>query len=265
MMIFQRLAIAAAAVFILTAAPALTDGGRAWASSIAVLVNDDPITEYDVKQRTTLIRLTSGGAGSRQQAVDELIEERLKQQAATRLGVTANEAEVEQAYGTIAQRVKLSPSQLGQALQSQGVNPETLKSRLRADLAWRDVVRGRMRQEVNIRDSDIQAQLSKRGDEAKATSYRYTMQPVIFVIPQDSSAAYKNQRRQEAARYASQFSGCDSARELAKNYRDTVVQSLIRRNSAELADELKAKLEQIPVGKAGSPDEVANGMQILGI
>ncbi len=257
--------LVALAASCLPAVPGVPLAGTAWASSIVVLVNDDPVTEYDVKQRTSLIRLTSGGKGTRQQAIDELIEEKLKQQAAGRLGISADEAEVDQAYANIATRVKLSPSQLSQALSQNGVNPETLKRRLRADLAWRDVVRSQMRREVNIRDTDVQAELSKRGEEAKSTSYRYTLLPTIFVIPDGSSQAYIRQRMQDASRYSQQFPGCDKARELAKNFRDTVVQDEMRRSSTDLPEELQKRLAGIPIGKASPPDKIDKGVQVIGV
>lgn len=261
------LAARAVAVALLLCFAATVPGpaGTASAASIVVLVNDDPVTEYDVSQRLTLIRLTSQGKGNRQQALDELIEERLKQQAADSMGISASESEVEQAFGQIASRVKLSPDELSRALRQSGVNPDTLRRRLRADLAWRDVVRAQMRRQVNIADSQVQAEISKRGDEAKAASYQYTLQPVIFVVPEGSSAGYKRERMQQASRFSSQFPGCDAAREAAKSFRDTVVQERVRRSSTELPDDMKEMLASIQINGATRPEEVENGVRVLGV
>ncbi|ESR27227.1 SurA N-terminal domain-containing protein [Lutibaculum baratangense] len=270
MKIFTRTILAASALLAVTLAPMLPaamngGSGSAWATSIAALVNDDPVTEYEVQQRMRLNRLTGGPAG-KQQALDELVEERLKQQAARRVGISANESEVEQAYAGIASRVQLTPSQLNQALQQNGINPDTMKDRLRVNLAWRDVVQGQMRRQVNIRDADIRAELTRRGEaENTTTVYRYTLQPVVFVVPQGSSAAYVRQRMTEASRFAQQFQGCDSAMELAKNYRDTVVQDKVRRGSAELPPEMRQKLAEVSVGGATRPEEIDNGVRVLGV
>lgn len=137
---------------------------QAAASSIKILVNDDPITEYDIAQRSRLIKATSGGrvkGNLRQTATNELIDEKLKLQASRRLGVSVSSEQIDQAFGAIATRVKLSPSQFVQALKQLGVNPATLKKRLEADLSWRDVVRTRFNSSVNIRDRDIETALAR--------------------------------------------------------------------------------------------------------
>lgn len=221
----------------------------AQATSIVVLVNDEPITEYDVAQRTRLIQATTGGQGGRQQAVDELIEEKLKLQAARRLSVSVSESELDSAFNRIATQVNLSPAQFRQALAQIGVNPETLRDRLRGDLAWRDVVRSQLQREIDIRERDIEAALVRRGEAATAVSIEYLLQQITFVIPANSSQDYIRRRQQEANTFRSQFRGCDSSRELARDYRDTVVRPEVRRSSNDLTPELRDMLINLSEGQ----------------
>src|SRR5690606_16737243 len=132
--VFRRLIgpVAALAVTTLLSAPVLAQ------TTIKVVVNDKPITSYNVAQRARLIQLTTrrGGAAAQREAMEELIDEVLKLQETQRLGISVSKAEVDNAFASIAQRVKLSPANLSRALQQSGVNPDTLRDRLRAEIGW---------------------------------------------------------------------------------------------------------------------------------
>jgi peptidyl-prolyl cis-trans isomerase SurA len=236
------------------------------ATSIAILVNDDPITKYDIAQREKLIGATSRGAGNiKQRAIDELIDEKLKVQAARRLGVTVASAEVDQAFAAIATRVKLSPAQFSQALQQLGVNPASLKKRLESDLMWQNVVRARFRTSVNIRDRDIETALARKGEEMPTTSVELDIQQIILIIPQGSSAAYIRQRKADANAFRAQYTGCDSARDLAKSFRDIVVKDRVRRNSADLPPNLAEDILEIPVDGISSANETPSAIDLIAI
>ena len=65
----------------LTVAGLLTLGALlSWpaAAQVVVVVNGDPITAFDIEQRSKLIQLTAPRTPTRQQVVDELIDEKLK-------------------------------------------------------------------------------------------------------------------------------------------------------------------------------------------
>jgi peptidyl-prolyl cis-trans isomerase SurA len=235
------------------------------ASSIAVLVNDEPITEYDVAQRTRLLQATSGGSATRAQAIEELIEERLKLQSARRLSISVSTSEIDSAFARIASSVNLSPSQFVQALGQIGVHQDTLKNRLRADLAWRDVVRSQLRQEVDIREQDVQAALSQRGEEATTTSVELTLRQIMFVVPANASQEYVRRRQQEANQFRSQFSGCENARELARNFRDTVVQPETRRSSADLSPQMRELLVALGEGEVSQPNVTDEAVELIAV
>ena len=237
------------------------------ASSIKILVNDVPITEYDIAQRTRLISATGGGGGgnTRQRAIDELIDEQLKLQAARKLGVAVSSEQVDQAFGTIATRVKMSPAQFSQALSQIGVNPATLKKRLESDLTWRDVVRARFNSSVRIRDRDIETALARKGEEVPTTSFEVAIQQVIFIIPKGSSPDYIRQRKRDLEAYKAKYEGCESAREVAKGFRDVVVKDTVRRNTADLPPQIATDLKDIPVGGIGSTNETPIAIEVIGI
>ena len=239
------------------------------ATSIKVIVNDQPITSYDIAQRTRLIELTARKSSSvaRKMAQEELIEERLKTQEAKRRGVSVADAEVEQAFARIASRTKMSPSQLGTALSRSGVNPSTLKDRIRAEILWHNVVLRRFRAQVNVTDQDVVAAMLKQDkdkvDDSKTTEY--TLSQVIFVIPKDASAGFKAQRKKEANNLRTRFTDCESGLKLAEGLKEVVVKPVGVRLAPELPDEVVQLLKDVPSGHLSTPVETGSGISAYAV
>ncbi|HKH01785.1 MAG TPA: peptidylprolyl isomerase, partial [Bradyrhizobium sp.] len=100
------------------------------------MVNGDPITSYDIEQRSKLNFLTTHKPADRKQVINELIDEKLKIREAKRFGVDPTGSDVDQSYAAMSGRMRITPDQLSKSLEGQGIRPDTLKSRLKADMVW---------------------------------------------------------------------------------------------------------------------------------
>jgi peptidyl-prolyl cis-trans isomerase SurA len=235
-------------------------------SAIKALVNDQPITTYDVRNRARFLQLTTQGRAGEKQALEELIDERLKEQEARRLNVGISVSAIEEAFAGIASRANLTPAQLEQALQQEGVNPETLKSRIRAELAWAEVVRARFRATVQITDQDVADALAGRPEAQQAPALQeYDVQPIIFVVPEKASQAYQAQRKREADAFRSRFASCDQSLEQAKGLRDVVVRPTVRREESQLDRATAETLAKTPVGGTTPVEQIEQGFQLLAV
>ena len=112
------------------------------------MVNGEPITAIDVEQRTKFTVLSTQKTPARQDVINELIDEKLKIKEAKRWGVDIPDSEVDTTYSSMAGRMRQSAEQLTQNLAKSGIAPNTLKARIRADLAWQQLVRGRYRESL---------------------------------------------------------------------------------------------------------------------
>src|SRR5712672_1629328 len=101
------------------------------AQSVAVLVNGEPITNYDIEQRTKLNFLTTHKQMSRNEVIDQLIDEKVKIKEAKKYGVDPGTSDIDQSYAAMGTRMRISADQLTKSLESQGIRPDTLKARLR--------------------------------------------------------------------------------------------------------------------------------------
>src|SRR3981189_2007956 len=73
-------------------------GSPLHAQSVALLVNGEPITNYDIEQRTKLNALTTHKQMPRQEVIDQLIDEKVKVKEGKKYGVAPASSDIEQSY-----------------------------------------------------------------------------------------------------------------------------------------------------------------------
>ena len=80
---------------------------------------------------------------TRSRAIEELIDERLMLQEAKRQKVNVSDAEIDKRLTAMAKSGNKDRTlqEFLKAFQKQGINPKTMKQRIRAQVAWRDVIR----------------------------------------------------------------------------------------------------------------------------
>lgn len=230
-------------------------------SKIVALVNDDPITSYELDQRTKLLKLTTR-TGSRSKALKELIEEKLKLGEAKRRGINPTPQEVDSAFASIATRTKMSPSQLGQALSKSGVSANALKSRLRAELAWARTVRARFRGTVKVEEAEVVASARARGDTERQVR-EFTLKQVIFIVPKGSSDSDRSAIKKRAERFRPTIAGCDAVLDQIEGMRDVVVKTVGRRDESQLSGPLLERLSPLQIGQSTEPAPIKEGFEML--
>jgi peptidyl-prolyl cis-trans isomerase SurA len=105
-------------------------------------IGRETTTGAEIEQRTKLRQLTGQPALSRDQVIDELREEKLKIREGRRWGLGVSDHEVESAYAQLAARMRWTAEQLAQNLAQRGIDADTLKHRIRADIVWRQYLTG---------------------------------------------------------------------------------------------------------------------------
>ena len=53
--------------------------------------------------------------------------------------------------------MRITPEQLTKSLESQGIRPDTLKARIKADMVWTSLVRGRYKESLQVGEKDVAA------------------------------------------------------------------------------------------------------------
>ena len=118
-------------------------------------VNDRAITEYEVAQRTLFLRVLRAPGNPEEEALKALIEDRLRQTEAERLGLKLTEDELKAGMTEFAGRANLTPEQFVEELGKVGIAAESFRDFVAAGLLWRQAVRARFLGQVPISENDI--------------------------------------------------------------------------------------------------------------
>src|SRR5215472_4074440 len=109
--------IATACIFAAMAVPS-----PALAQHVVLIVNGDVITDYDIEQRAKFAALSTHKTPSRQEVIEELIDDKLKAQIARRYKIDITDKDVDSQYEARAKGMKISTDQLTQMLGQAGID-----------------------------------------------------------------------------------------------------------------------------------------------
>ena len=239
-------------------------GTPARAQTIVVMVNGEPITNMDIEQRTKLTFLTTHKQAARQEVINELIDEKVKIKEAKRFGVDPTSSDIDQSYAAMAQRMRLTSDQLTQVLEKQGVRPDTLRSRMKAEMVWTSLVRGRYKESLQVGEKDVAAAVKESGEgnlEVEASEYK--MLPVVLIVPRGSPQSAFDQRKKEAEALRERVTSCADASNYFKTMQSTAVRDMVTKTSADLAPSLRDMLEKTTIGHLTPPETTKQGIEMV--
>ncbi len=206
---------------------ALAPGLRAQDSlQIVAVVNDDPISKIDLIVRMQLVMRSTGLKDSPEvrarlapQVLRSLIDERIKRAEAKAQGITASQAEVEQALAQLAQQNGLTIDQFNAAVRQDPLVAQAFTDQATATIAWNKLISAKLGPEVNVTQQDIDDEMRRVSDSLGKPEYQ--LGEIFLAVDQpDQDAAVRqsadrlmDQLRQggDFERLAAQFSQSRSA------------------------------------------------------
>jgi peptidyl-prolyl cis-trans isomerase SurA len=253
-------------------AAALAGAGQAHAQlseSVAVIVNDDVISSYDVRQRAALLLVSAGMQSTpelmqraSQQALRDLVDEHLQMQEAENFEVEIADAEVDRRVADIAQSNRTTPDGLAQNLAASGAGIATLRSQLKADIAWSRLMRGMYGSRVRVSEQEITE--TQQRIAASATRPQYLISEIFLPAETEqefteaqAGAQHLLQEMQRGAPFplvARQFSGAASA---------AAGGDIGWIGENELAAELQPLAEHLQPGQVSVPVRTSNGVYLI--
>ena len=254
------------AAAMLAAASLLAVSTAAGAQQVVALVNGTPITNLDVEHRAKFIQLSTKKPASRREALDSLIDEILEINEAKRFSIEVPDSDIENSYAGVATRMGIDKAKLTQLLVAGGASDDTLKRRLRAQLVWTNLVRGRYKSSMEVGDKDVEAQLRQNPEKMKNDiGYEYVMRPVVFIVPRGSPEAAYDNRKRDAEALRARFQNCNDGIIFARALEDVAVRDQVSKYSADLAQQLREILESTAIGHLTPPETTAEGVQMFAI
>ncbi len=238
---------------------------------IVVLVNDDPISAYDIEQRERFLAVTIREKSSpalKKKATDMLIDERLKIQQGKKLGITAHQSDVITVLENMAKKNNMAVAGLTSALAQMGVNIKTLKDRIKTQIVWRDVVKRKFRYDVSIGDAEIDEALAgsaaNEEDGSAPKPAMLQLRQVKFALASSSDNVVAR-RLAEAEALRARFNSCANIIELTKGISGASVRSLQADAVSALAQRARTLVMHAKVGQMTPPVISASAVELYAV
>lgn len=236
---------------------------------IAVVVNDQVVSAYDLEQRVALIVSSTGvdasgeaGQRLRQQVLRSLIDEKLQLQEAKRLEVEADPKEIQETLDAIAKQNNLTLEQLTETLERSNVNIDTLRDQIHAEIAWSDLVRRRFMSRIAPGDEQIDAVLARI--EANAGKAEYQVAEIFLSVesPDDDEEVRRGALRlAEQLKQGAAFNAV--ARQFSQAATAAVGGDLGWVQEGQLSAEVDKELIALMPGQISAPVRSTGGYYIL--
>lgn len=218
-------------------APVVLGEGNPFAPRL--FVNDSVITEYDLLQRTLFFTALRAPGDPALEALKTLIDDRLRQVEAERLGITITEDELLAGITEFAARANLTPEQFGEALAQEGIDQAAFDDFVRAGLLWRNVIRARYAGTVPANESEINEALNSFDRQGTApTQIEYAE----LLLPDDPA---------ETARIRTSVDRCLDLYTAAKGVPEQQL-NIYTRQSGEIPQDVAAELSRLDPGEVST-------------
>jgi peptidyl-prolyl cis-trans isomerase SurA len=236
-------------------------------AQVACMINGEPITNYDIEQRSKLIALSAKKMPDRQQVIDELTDEKVKIREGKKFGIEPSAADIDQSYAAMSARMRITGEQLTKSLESQGIRPDTLKLRLKADMVWTNLVRGRYKESLQVGEKDVAAAVQEKGGDEKpdTQSFEYKMQPIVLIVPRGSAPAAIETRKKEAEALRTRIQTCAEANAFFKSMQNAAIRDPVTKTSADIPPSLRELLDSTPVGHLTPPEQTKQGVEMVAL
>lgn len=239
------------------------------AEGVAAIVNDKVISTFDVRQRASMLLLFANLQPTpelleraRLQALRDLVDEQLQLDEAARYDINITGDAIDRRMTEMATRSESTLAELTGTLARGGVSVGTLRTQIRAEIAWQRLIAGMYGSRVRISENDI-AETQQR-IAANARRPQYEMSEIF--LPADTPEEF-NQMEQGAMRLLEQMQQRAPfpmvARQFSQSPSSAAGGDLGWISASELAPELRPVAERLQAGQVSLPVRTQNGVYII--
>ena len=137
---------------------------------VAVEVNDQIITNYEISQRIKMLETFGAKSVSKKEVINSLINERLYTYSAIELEALPNNSEIDKGLDDFVKRGNLNKKDLLAYLESRNVSQETLIAYITSGLTQRKVIQKKFVNNIIISQGDVASAIDKENVLSKNNS-----------------------------------------------------------------------------------------------
>jgi peptidyl-prolyl cis-trans isomerase SurA len=203
--------------------------GQAVVDRIVAVVNQEVITLSEVENRLRLPPEERGNGDRlekkhrdqefRRKALDQLIEERLIDQEATKAGIKISGKDVDAAVEEIRLRNNVAPEDMERVLASEGLTLETLKKQIEKRLQRMRLIQWATKVDPKTGEKEF-LDFYQKNRERYRSAESYRTAHILFLVPKEASPDAIREIRKKAQTVLEKIKGGEDFAEMAILYSD---------------------------------------------
>ncbi|KAB2917842.1 MAG: peptidylprolyl isomerase [Hyphomicrobiaceae bacterium] len=201
----------------------------------------------------------------RKNAKEELIEERVKLQEAKKIGSEIGDEDIKRVLKGLAERNKMTVEQFAEHVKHAGFELATLRERMRAQYAWREVIRRKFGHQVAVTQRDVDRLISSSAVESGEDTVELQLQKITLPPVGSTDQAGLVRRYAEAEALRRKFEGCKSMAGLAKTAANARFDDMKFVKPSSIPEPTRAMLLGAKDGDILPPTTTPGGIEIYAV
>lgn len=217
--------------------------------------------EYAISRQQSLAKIVRGEAvanarkGVKDNALKDLIDERLKLYEAQRMNVAISEDRVKEIFADIAKKNNKSVPEFETHLRKSGVSPNTLRDKIRADQSWAAVIRKQFGFQLHMMQSNLDRYMGQSEGDGSGDAM-LDVKKMILTSSGGASDLAMNIKQAEALRGS--IDGCDSLARTASQVAGSRIEDVGKKRASEIAEPMRTLLQNAKDGEL-LPPQIGTG------
>jgi len=240
-------------------------------NGVAAVVNDQIVSEYDLRQRLALVISTSGMTPTaetlkrmRPQVLEQLKTEKLELEEAQRKNITVSPPEVDKEIDGILKDNNLTMDQLKTVLTRARVAMETLRAQIAVQLAWQKAIEDEYGDRINISEQDVNEEFARIMEGKDKTHYQVS-EIFLAVESPDQDQKVRDRANDLLKQMQSGAPFPQIARQFSQSPTAATGGDLGWVADGQLPPELNDAVHKLNIGGVSDPIRSAGGYYILGM
>lgn len=231
------------------------------------------VTKLQKKFVSRLQREARSGlaSGLRKKVLEELINERLQISVAKQQNIIISKTVLDGQIKRIALRnnKKIKPEIAAKkffaTLAQRGVGASTFRQKIKASLAWQQLVRRKFGRDVSFTDRDVERKLGLNDEQLKEKKVQLKLVQIIISVAshKDQSKVVKQYIEADAIRR--RFTGCSNMKSLIAPYKNASYVNLGKKTINELPSPINIILGDMKAGQITPPQPTAKGLEMYAV
>ncbi|SDM12752.1 periplasmic chaperone for outer membrane proteins SurA [Oryzisolibacter propanilivorax] len=245
------------------------------ADYIVAVVNSEPITNNEVRQRAARLQqqLAAQNVAApprdvlAREALERLVMERVQVQLARESGIKVDDWALNQAEQTVARQNDVSVEEMHRRLAADGVSPERFREELRQQLLALRVRERDVEARVRVSDLDVDQYLREQQQAAGGGRLELNLAHIFVRVPESATPVQAAEREKRAQEIRAQINAGGDFAQLAREYSDAPEGAsggeLGLRPAERYPDLFVSATQSAPVGGVVGPVRSPAGYHIL--